>query len=70
MSAVKFWASDTAVKAVKTFAQALAGMLGAGAINVIHVDWKADLAVAAGALLACVLQNVSNFPSPKPLVAP
>jgi hypothetical protein len=64
MSAIKLWASDVAVRAVKTFAQTLAGMLAAGAVNVLHADWQADLAVAGGAALACVLQNVSSFPTP------
>ena len=65
MNAVKFWGSDVAIRAVKTFAQTLAGMLGANAMDILHVDWKADLAVAAGAALACVLQNVQSFPTPK-----
>lgn len=67
---MKFWAMDTGVRAVKTFAQTLAGILGANAINVLHVDWRADLAVAAGAGLACVLQNMQSFPAPKPKVTP
>jgi len=72
MSAIKAWAYDVAVRAAKTFAQTLAGMLGANAVDILHVDWKADLAVAAGAAVACVLQNVQSFPSrqiPAPLEA-
>jgi len=65
MTAITAWAQDVAVRAIKTFAQALAGMLGVGAINVLHVDWRVDLAVAGGAALACVLQNVSSFPTPR-----
>jgi hypothetical protein len=65
MTAVKEWGADVAVRAVKTFAQALGGMLGAGAFDVLRVDWRADLAVAAGAALVCVLQNVQTFPAPK-----
>ena len=66
MNAVIAWAQDVAVRAVKTFAQTLAGMLAAGAVDVLHMDWRADLAVAGGAALACVLQNVSSFPTPMP----
>lgn len=66
MSTVTTWAQDVAIRAVKTFAQTLAGMLAAGAVDVLHVDWRADLAVAGGAALACVLQNVSSFPTPAP----
>jgi len=63
MNTIKAWAYDVAVRAAKTFAQTLAGMLGANAVDILHVDWKADLAVAAGAAVACVLQNVQTFPS-------
>ena len=66
MSAITAWAIDVATRAAKTFAQALVGMLGAGAFNVIHVDWRTDLGVAAGAALVSVLQNVMAYSSPTP----
>jgi hypothetical protein len=69
MNTIKAWAYDVAVRAAKTFAQTLAGMLGANAVDILHVDWRADLAVAAGAAVACVLQNVQSFPS-RATVAP
>jgi hypothetical protein len=70
-NAVKAWAADVAVRAVKTAAQTLVAMLGAGAVNILHVDWLADLAVAAGAAVTCVLQNVASFPSsPATVVVP
>jgi len=65
VTTVKVWAADVGIRSVKTFAQSLVGMLGANAVNVLHVDWRTDLAVAAGAALACVLQNVQTFPAPK-----
>lgn len=64
MTTFTAWAGDTAVRAVKTAAQTLAGMLGAGAIDLLHVDWRVDLAVSAGAAVACVLQNVQSMPTP------
>ncbi len=63
MNTAKAWVGDVAIRSVKTFAQTLAGMLGANAANVFHVDWKADLAVAGGSALACILQNVQTFPT-------
>ena len=70
MSAITVWAIDVAIRAAKTFAQALVGMLGAGAFNVIHVDWRTDLGVGAGAALVSVLQNVMAYSSPTVVYAP
>lgn len=53
------WIKDTAVKAVKTFAQTLAGVLGAGQADIIHASWGADLSIAGFAAIACVLHNVN-----------
>lgn len=64
MNAIKLWAYDVAVRAVKTAAQALAGLLAVNAVDVLHIDWRADLLVAGGAAVACVLQNVQSFPMP------
>lgn len=64
MSLVRFWVQDTAVRAVKTAAQSLVGMLGAGAAGVVPPNWQADLVVAAMAGVVCVLQNVATFPTP------
>lgn len=59
------WASRTSIKAVKTFAQALASLAFAGAVNVINVPWTTDLGLAAGAAVACVLHNINSIPEPK-----
>ena len=70
MTTIKTWAYDVGVRALKTFAQTLAGMLGANSVDILHVDWRADLAVAAGAAVACILQNVQSFPAAKSAVPP
>lgn len=62
MNSFKTWAVDTAVRALKTASQSLAALLGANAFSVVHVDWKGDLAVAAGAAVACVLHNINTMP--------
>lgn len=63
---LKNWALDTAVRAVKTFAQTLVALFGADAFNVLHgVDWTTDLGIAAGAGLVSVLHNVATLNGPK-----
>jgi hypothetical protein len=63
MNALKAWAVDTGVRAVKTSAQALVALLGAHAVNVVNVPWGVDLGTAAFAGVVCVLQNVQSMPS-------
>lgn len=65
MTNFKFWAADTAVRALKTFAQALVALFGANAVDLLKTDWTVDLSVAAGAALVSLLQNVSSLPMPK-----
>lgn len=54
-----FW-KDAAERAVKTFAQTLVALLGAGAVDIIHIDWGARLSVAAGAALVSVLTSIAS----------
>lgn len=62
--AVKSWAVDTGVKAVKTSAQTLGALLGASAFNVLHnVPWQDNFGIALGAGLLCILHNVNSFPA-------
>lgn len=57
----QFW-QDAIERATKTFAQTLAAVLGAGAVDVLAVDWKSALAVAAGAGLVSVLTSLGSEP--------
>jgi hypothetical protein len=49
----------TAERAVRTFAQALAATLGAGAVNILDVPWTDALAVSAGAAVLSILTSVA-----------
>ena len=57
----QFW-QDAIERATKTFAQTLAAVLGAGAVDVLAVDWKAALAVSGGAALVSVLTSLGSEP--------
>jgi hypothetical protein len=58
------WLKDTALKSVKTFAQTLAALLGAGQADIIHASWGADLSIAGFAAIACLLHNVNGLGGP------
>ena len=55
----EFWAG-TAERAIKTFAQALLGVLTGGASGLLDVDWVAALSVAGLATLGSVLTSVAT----------
>lgn len=52
-----FWKA-TAERALRTFAQALAALIGAGAVNIIDIDWPASIGIAATAALLSVLTSI------------
>ena len=56
------WLKAALIRAVKTFAQTAAAMLGAGAVNVITVDWLGILGVSATAAVASILTSLSGLP--------
>ena len=58
----KTWLKAAVIRAVKTFAQTAAAMLGAGAVNVITVDWLGILGVSATAAVASILTSLSGLP--------
>ncbi len=56
------WLKDATERALKTFAQTLAVTLGAGAVDILSVDWRAALSISAGAALVSVLMSVGSEP--------
>ena len=53
-----FW-KGAAERAVKTFAQALLGVLTGGATGILDVDWLAALSVAGLATVVSLLTSIS-----------
>ncbi|MDT0270247.1 holin [Streptomyces sp. DSM 44915] len=54
------WWRATLERAVRTAAQTLVAVLGAGAVDLLTVDWGPALATAAGAALLAVLTAVAT----------
>lgn len=52
-----FWKAATE-RAVKTFAQSAIAILGAGALNVLTVDWQQAVGVSLGAALLSYLTSI------------
>lgn len=54
-----FW-QGAGERALKTFAQALAAVIGAGAVGIMDVDWPQALSVAALATALSLLTSIGN----------
>jgi len=54
-----FW-KDAVERAIKTAAEAALATLGAGALNVLTVDWVGVASVSAGATLLSLLASVTS----------
>jgi hypothetical protein len=59
---MKNWLIDTLARTVKTFAQSLVALLGAGQAGVVHTSLAADLSVAGMAAAVCILHNIQSMP--------
>ena len=55
-----FW-KDAAVRAVKTFAQAVLALMTTGSVGLTHLDWLVVLNVAGAAALASVLTSITSL---------
>lgn len=56
------WLKDATERALKTFSQTLLAALGAGAIDILSVNWVAALSVSGGAALVSVLMSIGSEP--------
>ena len=55
----EFWVSALD-RAIRTFAQALVGAIGTGAVGILDIDWLAALSIAAMAALLSVLTSIAT----------
>lgn len=57
---MKTFFKDLAERAIKTFAQAMIGALGAGATGLIGVDWLQALSIAGFATVVSILTSLAS----------
>lgn len=57
---MKTFFKDMAERAIKTFAQAMIGALGAGATGLIGVDWLQALSIAGFATVISILTSLAS----------
>ncbi|AAB18723.1 Holin [Lactococcus cremoris] len=57
---MKTFFKDMAERAIKTFAQAMIGALGAGATGLIGVDWLQALSIAGFATVVSILTSLAS----------
>lgn len=56
------WLKAAGIRAIKTFAQTMAGMLTGDMIGIMDVDWAAVASVAAVAALYSLLTSIAGLP--------
>lgn len=62
MTFTKEWFKAAGIRAIKTFAQALAAEIGTGAVGIGDVAWAKALSVAAVAALISLLMSMGGLP--------
>jgi hypothetical protein len=60
----KLWAKAASIRALKTFAQTMAGVIGASAL-ISEVNWQTVLSAGALAALLSLLTSVAGLPEVK-----
>lgn len=57
----EFWKA-AAIRAIKTFAQAMVAQIGAGSIGVVQFDWLGAFSVAAMAAILSIFTSLAGLP--------
>lgn len=57
----EFWKA-AAVRAIKTFAQAMVAQIGAGSIGIVAFDWAGALSVSAMAAVLSLFTSLAGLP--------
>lgn len=61
---ITFW-NYSGERAIKTAAQTATAVLGAGVVNLLHVDFLSLIAVAAGSALLSILTSIGGYKASK-----
>ena len=56
------WGKAALVRAVRTFAQALAAQMGSGAVGITELSWPQMLSIAAAAAVLSLLTSLGGLP--------
>lgn len=56
-----FWKA-AAVRAIKTFAQAMVAQIGSGAVGIVTFDWVGALSVSAMAAVLSIFTSLAGLP--------
>lgn len=58
----KEWAKAAGIRALKTFCQGAATLIGADAVNIVSIDWATVFGVSATMALLSILTSVAGLP--------
>ena len=59
---IRDWACAAMIRALKTFAQTLAALIGTGAVGFTDLDWPHMVSVAGVAAVLSLLTSVAGLP--------
>ena len=65
MKNFKAWLKAAGIRAAKTAAQAVIVLTGTDAVNILTLDWKQIIGVAAGMAFVSILTSVAGLPEVK-----
>lgn len=58
---LEFWKA-AAIRAIKTFAQAMVAQIGAGSVGIVAFDWAGALSVSAMAAILSIFTSLAGLP--------